>query len=160
MDRRSGRGTWVLDETDLRILDILRLNARATNKTIADRVGLSASACHDRVRRLERTGVIGGYRAVVRIPGEPGRVEAWIEIELSNKEQKARDQVEEFISGAPDIVAAYRLAGPFDFLVHLSTVDIASLTQLELKLRHGLGHVIVSRLAVVVQTIQLRPRSS
>ena len=55
----------MLDERDLEIVTALREDARATYADIAARVGLSASSVHERVRKLEASGVITAYRAVV-----------------------------------------------------------------------------------------------
>jgi len=53
-----------LDAVDCQILEELQINARIKNKDLAARVGLSASACFERVKRLEKAGIIRGYRAV------------------------------------------------------------------------------------------------
>ena len=55
----------MLDERDLAILTALQEDARATYADVGAKVGLSASAVHDRVRKLEQQGVIRGYRAVL-----------------------------------------------------------------------------------------------
>ncbi len=55
----------MLDERDLEIVAALQEDARATYADVAQRVGLSASAVHDRVRKLEHAGVIRGYRAII-----------------------------------------------------------------------------------------------
>ena len=55
----------VLDERDLDIIAALQEDARATYADVAARVGMSASAVHERVRKLEQSGVIRSYRAVV-----------------------------------------------------------------------------------------------
>src|SRR3546814_18483849 len=60
-----------LDDTDRRILNSLRLNARITNSDLAEEVGLSPSACLRRVRLLEQSGVIRGYTTIVA-GGSPG----------------------------------------------------------------------------------------
>ena len=64
-----------LDRTDLKILDALQANGRLTNAELAERVGLSLSPCWRRLKRLEESGVITGYQALLdrpaRRPGPP-----------------------------------------------------------------------------------------
>ena len=57
-----------MDELDRRILDVLRHNGRISNRDLAATVNLSPSPCLRRVRRLEKSGVIRGYRADIREP--------------------------------------------------------------------------------------------
>src|SRR3546814_16111725 len=81
-----------LDDTDRRILNSLRLNARITNSDLAEEVGLSPSACLRRVRLLEQSGVIRGYTTIVAggSPEEGMIAIVQVELELQSEEYLLR----------------------------------------------------------------------
>src|SRR3546814_13860550 len=72
-----------LDDTDRRILNSLRLNARITNSDLAEEVGLSPSACLRRVRLLEQSGVIRGYTTIVAGGSPEGGMITSVKVELA-----------------------------------------------------------------------------
>jgi DNA-binding Lrp family transcriptional regulator len=83
----------LLDETDLKILKILQADARISNQELAERVGISASPCLRRVRKLEQDGVIERYVTLIN-PNAVGRgQQAFIEVRL---EQQNRALTERF----------------------------------------------------------------
>lgn len=117
------------DETDLRILAILRNNARISNKELAARTDIAPSTCLTRVRRLEREKVISGYHAALN-PGAVGvRIQAMIAVRMT---RHARADVEAFHAHAmqqQETVAVYHIAGADDFLVHVAARDTEHLRQ-------------------------------
>jgi len=108
----------MLDDVDRAIVDLLRTNARTPVSTIARQVGLSSAPVSRRIDRLERTGVIKGYVAVVD-EQEIGGLDAFTEVRLlgsvdtSEIEQIARvvPEVRQFfaISGDPDALLRFRV---------------------------------------------------
>ncbi|GAA4632111.1 Lrp/AsnC family transcriptional regulator [Actinoallomurus vinaceus] len=111
-----------LDGTDLRILSELQADARVSIAELSRRVGLSAPAVTDRIRRLEDTGVITGYRAEVdpRALGFP--VTVMVRINPAVRELPRIAKIAEEI---PEIVECYRITGDdcFFFIAHLRSVD-------------------------------------
>lgn len=110
-----------LDRIDLLILSELQRDGRLTNQELADRVGLSPSPCLRRVRHLEQTGVIGGYRAVVAPRAVALPITAFVRLRLASHEGATVDAVEERLRGIPHIVEAHLLAGDWDYLVRIVT---------------------------------------
>lgn len=107
-----------LDGVDYQILEVLQSEGRLTNKEVALRVGLSASACLKRIRRLEREGVITGYRAVVDHAAVGAPFEFWGEISLADHAPEIVARFSALLHRTPEIISAYKLAGRHDFLVH------------------------------------------
>jgi DNA-binding Lrp family transcriptional regulator len=133
----------ILDSADWRILAVLQDDATVTNKELSARVGLAASSCHERVRRLRAAGVITGTRAVVD-PAAVGRgLQAMIAVQLR---PHRRDLVEAFVPAVlalPETVALYNVSGPEDMFLHVAVTDSAHLQRLiidALASRPEVGH--------------------
>jgi DNA-binding Lrp family transcriptional regulator len=113
-----------LDAIDRRILAELQGAGRITNQALADRVGLSPSACLARVRRLEADGVIEGYHARL----SPARLGPSVVIfaPVSLKSQHPRDMArfEAAVNAIPEVVEAAQVSGAFDFLLKVVTRDV------------------------------------
>jgi len=112
-----------LDMIDLRILGALQESGRISNADLSERVNLSPSACHRRVRRLEADGVIAGYVALldpVRF-GRPSTV--FVEITLEGQTEEALDAFEREVALIPDLQECHLMAGTADYLLKLSARD-------------------------------------
>jgi len=112
-----------LDLIDLRILGALQESGRISNADLSERVNLSPSACHRRVRRLEADGVIAGYVALldpVRF-GRPSTV--FVEITLEGQTEEALDAFEREVALIPDLQECHLMAGTADYLLKLSARD-------------------------------------
>lgn len=109
-----------LDEIDRKILSELQLDARLTNSGLAQKVGLSASPCWQRVKRLEDDGFIEGYFAVLNQKrlGLPDTV--IIEVVL---ERHDHDMVRKFgqaVIELPEVLEAYLTTGEYDYFVKVA----------------------------------------
>ena len=116
-----------LDAIDQRIVRALQANGRATYDELAQTVGLSASATLRRVKRLEESGVIAGYVALV----EPSRVgfplTAYISVRLA-KTGATRNPVDDFAAAVqtwPEVVECAALTGEMDYLLRVLVRDMA-----------------------------------
>lgn len=119
-----------MDAMDGEIIDVLRVDGRASFSEIGRRIGLSTNSTAARVRRLEKAGVILGYRVVlgsdVADPAEG--LEAFIDVRLD----PARDS-EEFLVWAqriPEIRDAVHVTGAYDYLVHIRVSGTGALDRL------------------------------
>jgi DNA-binding Lrp family transcriptional regulator len=114
-----------MDEVDEQILAELQRDGRMSLTDLAARVGLSLSPCHRRVRELERTGVISGYRAVV----EPAAVDLGFEVlvfvTMAKGDQRTVARFEEELAAVPAVVLAQRLFGEPDYLLRVLCRDAA-----------------------------------
>lgn len=110
-----------LDDTDRAILRELQTDSRITNQDLADRVGLSPSPCLRRVRRLEESGVVTGYTAIVDQAQVGLSITAFVRVRLERHDEASLAKVEEQILALPAIVEAYLLAGDEDYLLKVVT---------------------------------------
>ena len=112
-----------LDRTDLQLLAELQRSGRQTNAELAERVHLSASACLRRVQRLEREGVIAGYRAEV----DPERVglglQAFVRVQLSRHDAEAIAAFGDFVNAWDEVVTCHALTGDMDYLLQIGAVE-------------------------------------
>ncbi|HEY7054217.1 MAG TPA: Lrp/AsnC family transcriptional regulator [Mycobacterium sp.] len=112
-----------IDDVDRRILNALHDDARIPNSALADIVGIAASTCHVRLRRLQDLGIIRGFYADVD-PAAIGRpLQAMISVSL---QAGARGHIRHFISEIrklPQVIDVYFLAGPDDFILHVAARD-------------------------------------
>ena len=116
-----------VDRIDRVILTLLAKNARITNKELAAAVGLSQSACLERVRRLNELDVIRGTHADVD-PGAFGiGLQAMVSVQLKQHTRSAVARFEQSAIGLPQVVALYHLTGRMDYLVHVVAQDMEHL---------------------------------
>lgn len=113
----------VLDATDLRILTQLQRDGRMSNADLSDAVNLSPSACHRRVQRLEDTGIIRDYVALLdpRKIGVPTTV--FVEITLSGQADEVLDTFERAVARIPDVLECHLMAGSADYMLKVVAED-------------------------------------
>jgi DNA-binding Lrp family transcriptional regulator len=112
-----------IDDTDRRILTALHSDARISNSALADVVGIAASTCHGRVRRLQDLGVIRGFYADIDPAAIGLSLQAMISVSL---QANARGKIDSFIQNIrrrPQVMDVYFLAGADDFILHVAARD-------------------------------------
>ena len=113
-----------LDGIDRSILEILQADGRITNQELASRIGLSPRACLDRVRKLERSGLIAGYMAVLdpRQIGAPMTIV--VEVTLKDQTQATHHRFEQRMRQADEVVECFLVSGPCDYVLRLACRDL------------------------------------
>lgn len=112
-----------LDDVDRRLLALLHADARTSNSALADAIGIAASTCHGRVRRLQDLGVIRGYYADIDPAAIGLSLQAMISVTLqSNARSKIRNFIQQ-IRRKPQVMDVYFLAGADDFIIHVAARD-------------------------------------
>jgi DNA-binding Lrp family transcriptional regulator len=119
-----------MDATDRKILTELQQDGRLTVTELAARVRLSVSPCHRRVRDLERTGAIRGYRAVVDPAAVGLAFEALVFATLRWQDGDTVADFEHAVAGLSHVVQAQRLFGEPDYLLRVAAADLAAFQQL------------------------------
>ncbi len=113
-----------LDETDVQLLHLLQNDGRMTNAELAKRVGLSPPSVLQRVRALEKAGLIKDYVALLD-PDRLGlRLTAMVMISLSLHQEQPIERFRRSIHGIPEIMECYHVSGDFDFLLKVSVRDM------------------------------------
>jgi DNA-binding Lrp family transcriptional regulator len=116
-----------LDRIDRRILGLLHADARMTNSALAEELGIAASTCHGRVRRLLESGVIRGFYTDIDPAAVGLPLQAMISVSLqSHARGKIRDFIQQ-IRRRPQVMDVYFLAGTDDFILHVAARDTEDL---------------------------------
>lgn len=115
-----------LSPTDIKILTLLQDDARMTNQTLADTIGLSASPCWRKVRKLEEDEVIQGYRAVLNRKKIGLGVMVFVRVVIDSHSEAEAKKFEEEVTALEDVVACYSIGGDADFLLQVVARDLDS----------------------------------
>ena len=115
-----------IDRIDQNILRVLAKDGRISNLALADRVGLSPSACLRRVSALERAGVITGYRAVLS-PEKTGiGFVAYVTVGLNQHTKMAQEAFERAILRSPEVRECHNITGSVEYLLRVEAEDLAA----------------------------------
>jgi DNA-binding Lrp family transcriptional regulator len=120
-----------VDKIDRQILAELQQDGRLTVTELAGRIGLSLSPCHRRLRELERTGVITGYRALVDAESVGLGFQALVFVTMRQEDRDTLLGFEEAVARIPNVVQAQRLFGDPDYLLRVVTADLKAYANLE-----------------------------
>ena len=113
-----------MDEVDRSILAVLEQHGRISNAELAARVGLSPSPCLRRVRRLEKTGVIRGYRALID-PAAVGRsLRVFAGVRLVRHARADVVAFERAVIRLPEVVHTHHVTGNYDYLLQVEVADL------------------------------------
>ena len=134
-----------LDKTDIAILEQLQQNARITNAELARSVHLSPTPCFNRVRALEKLGLI--LRHVTLLDPQPLglRITVFIHVSLEKQVEDALRRFEQAVSARPEVMECYLMSGDADYLVRVVVPDI-----------EALQHFIVKHLAKIPGVSNIR----
>ncbi|MFT4093818.1 MAG: Lrp/AsnC family transcriptional regulator [Niabella sp.] len=113
-----------LDDKDFEILRLLQQNARISVKEIADAIHLSTTPVHDRVKKLEQSGIITGYMAVLDAAKLGKRLMVICHVSLREHNKIAGSKFIKSIMAMPEILECYSISGEFDFLLKVLTEDM------------------------------------
>jgi Lrp/AsnC family transcriptional regulator, regulator of ectoine-degradation genes len=113
-----------LDARDIAILRVLSTEGRIAKTALAERVGLSPTPCWDRMRRLEKAGLIEGYRAEISLKKLGPHVTVFVAAELADHTAVRFRGFEEAMRRHDEVVACWALGGGFDYLLQIVTRDI------------------------------------
>lgn len=125
---RRRRGASIIDDVDRRIVSLLRANGRASYAELARTVGLSAPSVHERVSKLESSGVILGYHAAVDRAAVGEAVTALVGVFESDVESD--EDLVEALRQLPEITDCFYVAGEEAFLLRVRVADIAALERI------------------------------
>lgn len=142
-----------MDEVDRLILAALEKHGRISNAELADRVGLSPSPCLRRVRRLEETGVISGYRAVID-PAAVGRgLRVFAGVRLLRHARPDVVAFERAVVRLPEVLYCHHVTGNFDYLLHVEVADLPAYEELHSGKLAGLPGVAAVTSYVTMKTL-------
>jgi len=112
-----------MDALDINLLKALQKDGRMSNAELADSVALSPSACHRRVQRLEREGVIRNYVALLNPRAVDRRATAFVEITLKGQADEILEAFERQVALIPDVLECHLMAGAAGYLLKVVAQD-------------------------------------
>ena len=112
------------DKTDLQILRLLQENGRITNLQLSSHIGLSPAPTLERVRKLENSGYIKSYHALVDEELLGLGIKSFIQIQLDFHTHNAIPEFVEMIQGIKEVTECHHVTGPFDFILKVYVKDI------------------------------------
>ena len=113
-----------LDAQDIRILNVLQEEARVSNVELSERIHLSASQCHRRLKRLEETGLIRGYAAILDREMAGLSVMAFVSVSLDKHGEDPARAFNEAIMRYPEILECWAVSGESDYLMRVVATDL------------------------------------
>lgn len=113
-----------LDPTDVQLLDLLQRSGRMTNAELAERVGLSPSACLRRIQRLENEGIVLRYQAVLAARQVGLGLRAFTWVSMTSNDIESLEQFTRQIAEWDEVIACYSTTGESDYLLHVLTPDL------------------------------------
>lgn len=147
-------GTSELDGFDRKILDVIAVEGRISVTDLAKRIGLSKSPTQARLRRLEETGVVRGYRALFD-PIRLGRDHvAFVEVKLSDTRESALSAFNGAVVQIPEVEQCHLIAGDFDYLLKVRTSGMTSYRLVLAERLSTLPHVASTSTYVAMQAVK------
>jgi Lrp/AsnC family leucine-responsive transcriptional regulator len=141
------------DRVDRAIVSRLQIDGRLPNVDLAEAISLSPSACLRRVKALESSGIIAGYRAEVdRVRAGLG-LTVFIELKVESHSQQTSAQLEAALTAIPAVVACYLISGTADFFVEVVVPDLAAYEQLLLGQILAIPQVVSAQSNFAIRTV-------
>ncbi|MBM7047604.1 MULTISPECIES: Lrp/AsnC family transcriptional regulator [Rhizobium] len=146
-----------LDAIDHSILRMLQQNARITNAELAEKVGLSPSACSRRLDILEKNGVIDGYHAHLSHKALNYKMIAIVHISLSGQFAKTLSEFETAVKRCPNVLACYLMSGEYDYILRVAARDLEDYERIHRDWLSALPHVVKINSSFALREIIDRP---
>jgi Lrp/AsnC family leucine-responsive transcriptional regulator len=119
-----------IDDVDRRMLEVLQREGRITNAALAERLHLSPSPCLRRLRALEESGVITGYRAVLDRTKLGLGLAVFVELKVEGHSDRSAAAIADALADTPEVVSASIVSGSADFLLEVVVPDLAGYERL------------------------------
>jgi Lrp/AsnC family transcriptional regulator, leucine-responsive regulatory protein len=144
------------DRTDRAILATLQRDGRIANVDLAEAVSLSPSACLRRVKALEASGIIEGYRAEIS-PTKAGLgLTAYIGVRVESHSRATADEIERALTAIPAVVSCYLVTGSDDYMVEIAARDMADYEDLLLDRILAIPAVVAAHSTFAIRTVLSR----
>lgn len=146
-----------LDTIDVAILRTLQEDGRISNANLAEKVGLSASACSRRLDILEKSGVIRGYHARLSNKALDYTMTAIVHISLSGQFEKTLSEFEAAVKRCPNVLVCYLMSGEYDYILRVAAKDLQDYERIHKEWLSALPHVVRINSAFALREVIDRP---
>jgi Lrp/AsnC family transcriptional regulator, leucine-responsive regulatory protein len=147
---------FTADRIDRAIVATLQRDGRMANVDLAEAVSLSPSACLRRVKALEASGIIAGYRAEVDRATAGLGLTVFVGLRVERHSRQASVQIEQALLAIPAVVACYLITGTADFMVEVAVPDLPSYERMLLDQVLAIPGVVEARSTFTIRTIRSR----
>jgi Lrp/AsnC family transcriptional regulator, leucine-responsive regulatory protein len=143
-----------LDQTDRKVLDILQVNAKITNAQLSKEIGLSPAPTLERVKKLEHSGIIKSYHAMLDSEKIGLGMTTFIQVTLTGHKMVTTNVFVERIKDIPEIIECHHITGSGDFLLKVISKDTNSYQKLLLETINEIEEVAGTQTMVVLSTFK------
>lgn len=131
-----------LDRIDIAILDALQQDGRISNAALAEKAGLSQSACSRRLDNLEKSGVIKGYHAELSNAALGHKMTVIVHISLTGQFEKTLSEFESAVKRCPNVLSCHLMSGEYDYILRIAARDLEDYERIHKEWLTGMPHVI------------------
>lgn len=143
-----------LDPTDKRLLGLLQDNSKKTTKELSNELNLSVTAVYERIRKLERAGVISKYIALV----EPSRIDkgfvAFCQIKLVQHTKSNVTEFESQVSKLSEVLECFHVSGEYDYILKVMVKDMQAYREFMLNKLTALEHIGSTQSTFVISPVK------
>jgi Lrp/AsnC family leucine-responsive transcriptional regulator len=143
-----------MDAIDRKILAALQKNARAGMQEIGHEVGLSASPCWERVRKLEQAGVIQGYTVRLNAQELGWQDTVLVQVTLDSHSDNTLEKFGETLAAIPEVIEAYLVSGEYDYLLRVAVKDTRDYERLLRERLYKIKGIRHSKSSFVLRTLK------
>lgn len=145
-----------IDAIDRKLLRALQADSRKSVQALGDLVGLSASACHRRLKALEDQGLIEGYRAVLNARQLGYSMQFFIEVGLSSQSEAVLEAFETAVQDIPEVLECHLMAGHSDYILRVACRDHEDFERVHRRLSARLPGVARIHSNMSIRTVKAR----
>ena len=143
-----------LDETDRILLQSLQRNSKQTTKALALESGLSATAVYERIKRLEKQGVIDRYVALVAPERVEKHLKVFCQVKLSQHIKPRVLQFEDEVSQLDEVVSCYHIGGEYDYILEIYVRDMQAYREFMVGKLTAISHIGSTQSSFVIREVK------
>ncbi len=143
-----------LDATDRLLLQSLQRNSKQTTKALARQSGLSATAVYERVKRLEKQGVISNYVALVDPEQVEKQLKVFCQVKLSQHIKPRVLQFEEEVRQLDEVVSCYHIGGEYDYILEIYVRDMQAYRDFMVGKLTAISHIGSTQSSFVISEVK------
>ena len=143
-----------LDSIDTQLLNYLQKDAKQTNKELASKLNMSVTAVYERIKKLEKAGVIDNYVALLNKESIGRAFIAFCHIKLVKHSQELVNQFEKEVATIDEILEVYHLSGDYDYLLKVHVKDMESFRKFMVNKLTNIEHIGSSNSMFVISEVK------
>jgi Lrp/AsnC family transcriptional regulator, leucine-responsive regulatory protein len=143
-----------LDSIDRQLLNFLQQDAKQTNKELASKLNMSVTAVYERIKKLEKSGVIDSYVTLLNKKSIERAFVAFCHIKLVKHSQELVNQFEKIVATIDEVLEVYHLSGDYDYLLKVHVKDMESFRKFMVNKLTNIEHIGSSNSMFVISEVK------